>query len=1081
MTIKKRTLIKVSLIVAFVLTALFVSAWFFASWQLSRLDNFKKSISASAGKALQREITYEKGNATLSISAGLALKFTNVMIREKDRSSNFLSVDKAFFRVDILPLLINRVILSEVVLNGPHLSVKRDRKGVINIADILMRKQKPEMALEFRKLTIEQGSVTLFDQALNEEGLVTSLTNLSCRIDTPQSGEKSPFRITASVSEGKNRGELKLEGTFRRAHLAKPLTESTVDVSLRLKGIDINHYLSYIKNRVPLEQLAGRLDVETTFSGTPSNFTAKGNITLQDALLNYSQVFRGTLQPQTVRVDYALTRNAGYLKLDIDRLMVDRLEASGNIAIQEMDQADPLITASAVTSTFALKEIKSYIPLMVIRSNVGSFIETHIKDGNFRLVEGKLKGRQSQIAHMEKQENSGVLSIEAEVNKGVFVVDNKTPAFQDISGVLELKNRQFLLKKMTGRFGASPCTLEGGISDFALPGPAIYTVDMELHPARDEVQWLLGKEKFRNLSFKGDSTLILSGKGPAGNYRIGARWDLTSVTYAYPEILKKTQGKSNRLAAEIILHKDAIIISSFNYDLPPVNISGSGIYRLTGQTPLSLRVQSKAFDIREAVSILPVLQKYDPAGTCLIDIKGRGDLSDSTSFQWLGNVSLTNVSLKPANNVKYVKGLTGKVAFRGNRMETSRFNARIGGSAIAGKCGINDFRKPQVACQFDAALFRSTDAGWQSPEGAVIFHDLKGQIAIEDKHIRVDRLSLRLGKSVFNLSGDVRDFANPQITLSLNSQYLNFDDVARIMTLKPSQRKNSSSSSKVKLTANMQVDAGTIQGVDFQKLNSRLKFAEGILNVEAMEAGFFDGKLKGKGKVDIRPDGQNYYQASLALDRIALDKLQSFLELEDRTVTGTLSLTGDMTATGRNADDFLKTAVGTFEVRAEKGVLKKFSLLSKIFSLLNIFQLAKLQLPDMAKGGMPYNAITGSLSLNNGILSSEDFFIGSDAMQISGAGKVDLLNKELDNIIGVHPLHTLDLIAAKIPVAGWLVTDEKGHLITVHFKVNGTWDAPKVTPIPVRSIARGTLDIFRRLFQLPVKLFTDTEEVILGR
>ena len=101
-------------------------------------------------------------------------------------------------------------------------------------------------------------------------------------------------------------------------------------------------------------------------------------------------------------------------------------------------------------------------------------------------------------------------------------------------------------------------------------------------------------------------------------------------------------------------------------------------------------------------------------------------------------------------------------------------------------------------------------------------------------------------------------------------------------------------------------------------------------------------------------------------------------------------------------------------------------------------------------------------------------------MQISAVGKVDLLKEELDNIVGVHPLHTLDKIVAKIPVAGWLLTDEKGNLITVHFKVDGKWDDPKVTPIPVQSVAQGTLDIFRRLFQLPEKLITDTGEVILG-
>ena len=219
---------------------------------------------------------------------------------------------------------------------------------------------------------------------------------------------------------------------------------------------------------------------------------------------------------------------------------------------------------------------------------------------------------------------------------------------------------------------------------------------------------------------------------------------------------------------------------------------------------------------------------------------------------------------------------------------------------------------------------------------------------------------------------------------------------------------------------------------------------------------------------------------NFSASRLSLEKLQNFIKYRDRFFTGNLSIAGDITAVGSNADDFKNTAEGTFKIRAEKGVLKRFSVLSKIFSILNIYQLFKFQLPDMAVNGMPYNAITADISLKDGILSSDDFFIDSDAMQISGIGKIDMVKKEIDNTIAIHPLHTIDKIVSKIPIAGWLVTDEKGNLITVHFKVEGKLDDSKVSLIPAQSIAKGTLDIFRRIFQLPGQLFTNTEDVLLG-
>jgi len=130
---------------------------------------------------------------------------------------------------------------------------------------------------------------------------------------------------------------------------------------------------------------------------------------------------------------------------------------------------------------------------------------------------------------------------------------------------------------------------------------------------------------------------------------------------------------------------------------------------------------------------------------------------------------------------------------------------------------------------------------------------------------------------------------------------------------------------------------------------------------------------------------------------------------------------------------------------------------------------------------MPYTAVTSVFEIKEGVLNVQDLFVSGEAMQISLVGKTDLVGRKLDGIVGVHPLKTLDLIAARIPVAGWVLTDEKGNLVTVHFKVQGDWDNPEVRPIPVKSLSRGTMNVFRRVFELPEKLITDTGDVILGR
>ncbi len=59
-----------------------------------------------------------------------------------------------------------------------------------------------------------------------------------------------------------------------------------------------------------------------------------------------------------------------------------------------------------------------------------------------------------------------------------------------------------------------------------------------------------------------------------------------------------------------------------------------------------------------------------------------------------------------------------------------------------------------------------------------------GRVYIEDKHLRVDRLSFRSRKSVYNLAGDIRDFDNPKINMTLISPYIRWDDLAYLLAMK---------------------------------------------------------------------------------------------------------------------------------------------------------------------------------------------------------------------------------------------------------------------------------------------------------
>jgi uncharacterized protein YhdP len=252
------------------------------------------------------------------------------------------------------------------------------------------------------------------------------------------------------------------------------------------------------------------------------------------------------------------------------------------------------------------------------------------------------------------------------------------------------------------------------------------------------------------------------------------------------------------------------------------------------------------------------------------------------------------------------------------------------------------------------------------------------------------------------------------------------------------------------------------------------------LYLQGLDAAVFGGRLVAKGRVASAGGQGSRYDLNCNLERVDADRLLQALEIT-REVTGLLNLQGDITALGDTLADIKKTALGNVRLRLEKGTLHKFNVLSKMFSILNVSQLLKFQLPNMVADGMPYNEIKGSFAISDGGVVTQDLYITSDAINISVVGKADIVKEDLDFTIGVQPLQTVDKVVNRIPVVGWLLTGKDKDFLTAYFEAKGKWSDPQVSAIPAKSLAKGVLNVFRRVFELPVRLFTDTGEVILGK
>jgi len=1044
--------------------------------KLSHLDAYKGNIIAFLNTSLGREVSYE--NEEFSFYFGPTFTFRGITIKEKNGRDTFATVERVTFKVAVLPLLRGKIVIKRIHLEKPAGILCRDGEGVFNISDLLERQE--TSAIEIRRIIVHHGAVTFTDQHIIPPGLTVNLENIDFNIKNPVRGQVADLKISATVDQRGKKGTLSITGNVKLSEGNESLVNSSIDARIKAAGLSIERYGPYYEKYLPFRKTTGILNIDTRLKGNASRFSSEGSVAVKSLNLRYPEVFHAALTPKEVRLGYTIQRTPSEITMDKLTLTVDDFQISGRCAIKDIDKDDPLITAEAFSSPVSLEKFGAFIPYGIISRGVADFIKTRIKGGIYQLKEGSINGRISQITHMDENENYNVLHVKVGVDEGMLSYGKNVPIFSRIKGELELRGKDMLLHNMSGKFGESPVALEGRIADYCLATPASYPFAATIIPGQKEIAWFLGIGGGGNFAFTGKTSLQMTGSGTTNNYALSGRWDLTDTSYSYNNVFTKPQSQSNRVVFQSNIKNGKVQIEAFSYQLASLNVNATALYHIQDKYLSSFTVESNPFQIEDLLSNLPRIATYQPRGSMRLTLTGSGMPKSVADLDLRGNISFSGIAFKPVATLRAISALNGSVSLGKNRLDTSLLTGRIGGSLIQGRATLKDFTNPSVRVKVSSDLLNLEDVGLQSPSGAIKLRNFTGDIVFSDNGLLIKRLSTQMNDSVFSVTGAMPNVKKPFFDIHVTSTYLDMDDIVLLSKINTLQ-KETSTSEKLSLKASVQSHKGKINAIPYSELRTTLTYRQQTIDISAFEMNAFNGGFSGKGRIVFAPGGVAQYKIGFILDKMSAEQIIKHAGSEKVSMTGTLTMKGDLTAEGANMSDLKKTMQGTATLAVEKGSLNKYAVLSKVFSILNVSQLLKFQLPDMITEGMPFTSVKGTFSLQDGILSSNNLFIKSDAMNISIVGKTDIIREELDFTIGIQPLQTVDKIVSNIPVVGWILTNDTKSLITLYFQAQGKRSDPTVNAISVSSMSKGVLDIFKKLFQLPEKLITDTGEVILGQ
>ena len=1070
--------IKLSGLIFLILTAGFIGLAIFLP-RLIDLNAYRDDIMASLQKTINRKVTFDNGK--FSMHSGPSFVFDDVTVKEPDGINDFIRAKRITINLGLLPLLEKRIALTEITLEGPEVNLSRNTDGKLNIDDLLKPQPSAGVEVSFNEVKIKEGVLFWRDQAIDNPGFSETIRNLNVSLDNLRRGHKGNIKISGEIPGGAGAsGLISLSGTAKLPPGTTSLMETDINANADIKHFEIGRYWPYYGRFIPFANPGGRLDIATSFKGKPKEFSAKGKLRINGIAIKWPTVFHHAVNPRSAQLDYELKLDKNNIDMPHLQFAADGFKIKGSCKLQDIHSSDLRITTKATSEPFKLEQFRQWIPYGIIATDASEYIEEHILAGVFKLETALLDGRISQIVHMEKGTNYNVLHIKGTVDKGVLSYGNKVPAFTNIKAGLEMLGKDFILSSVTAKFGESPFKMEGKITDYPLDTPCQYPFQMVINPRPTEVAWLAKLAGASKLETSGSSALSLTGSGYVSAYHLSGEWDLKQSAYSFPGVVRKPSGTSNYLTFSSILGREETKLTSMAYTLSPLALSATATFKYGARPSLGFELQTNQFLLSESLPILSAWQKFRPRGRVQAHITGNGNPEDFSAMDYNGTINLAAFSLLPGEGLKTISNINGSIAFKDNSLETSSISVLYGSSLVNAKGRIRSLKNSEAEITLSSPQFFLKDAKLAPDKNDLSIKRMKASLTLQDKKYSIHSFTGLLNESNFSISGTYTSQGTPEANLSVISSNLDFDDLLLLskMVAEPGHEEEKNSP-KMSLKIKLAADAGSYQKIPYTKLNANITQENSVLYLQGFETDVFGGRLTAKGRIAPGSAPGSRYDLSFKLDRINADKLFQTLEVS-RAITGTMNLQGDITARGANLAEIKKSALGNVRLHLHNGTLRKFNVLSKVFSILNVSQLLKLQLPDMVAGGMPYDEIRGSIAIKDGNASSQDLFISGDAINMSILGKADIVKEELDLIIGVQPLQTVDKIVNRIPVVGWLLTGKDKSVVTAYFEAKGKWSNPKVSAIPVKSMAKGALNVFRRVFELPVRLFTDTGEVILG-
>ena len=668
-------------------------------------------------------------------------------------------------------------------------------------------------------------------------------------------------------------------------------------------------------------------------------------------------------------------------------------------------------------------------------------------------------------------------------------------AFSDLNGEMGFSNGE-PLEKMSATYNLASSDLRYVLSDDSedalvglkeeldfVSGRLVLKYRSQGNPAKPETEKEWGKIELKNLSMKYPDRLM-------------AMMDLNgNITYG--------DGK--------------IRLESWNgrYGDSPFQLEGEIDRKNIKKLEYALRLNFPEL-VHTDLKDIPLFKDFKFAGPAHVSLNLNGNLD---SFKFEHQADLTQVEYQIPGFMKKRSNALNKFKAKGSVLKNGgiiidSWSYELGGNQVSGSAGIPDLDNPKYTisvasdnfqvypsrqffqfldAEMDGALdFKITGSGNLNNlqdskfEGEMKFKELKirpknflsplmvdASLIFKEGRLDIRSGNIKSGQSGLKFSGVYKRGDAPSLDLNLTGERLNIDEL-----LPEPQGEETSFIDRLNQSEFFAKGKGEIR-FDLDKLDYKLFTLDQVIGsivlknreIEMKDLVFdSNSSVNSGGRILIDAKGVGHFEGSVQARDMETKNLFSFFgDIFENSLSGDVkTVDARLKGSGKDWKEIFRSLSGNLSLDIQSGNINLEKLKRGVRRLFSSIPQPNPLKKDAASS---FKQISGDFVAKDGIFKTQNFVIETENQRTSIVGTFDLVNNQMDTVVGIAPLAGLDRFLTQIPVVGKIITggDEKS-ILKAYYTVKGDFNNPEITLTPFTSLGKRVMGIFQAILQAPQEL-----------